>query len=122
MNRTEAQLNSAIPARAASASQPGRTLTTPGGDPASAMISAMSSPADPRRHRHLDALASTLSQVRRLAQRLLETSDLPIAVVTRESGLGSPDNLRKHFSRALRTTPQADRRTFLARGLASLRA
>jgi AraC family transcriptional regulator, transcriptional activator FtrA len=48
----------------------------------------------------------------RLAQRLLETSDLPIDVVARRSGFGSPDNLRKHFSRAVRTTPQAYRRTF----------
>jgi AraC family transcriptional regulator, transcriptional activator FtrA len=50
----------------------------------------------------------------RLAQRLLETSDLPVDVVARESGFGSPDNLRKHFGRALRTTPQAYRRAFRA--------
>ena len=48
----------------------------------------------------------------RLAQRLLETSDLPVEAVARKSGFGSPDNLRKHFSRALRTSPQAYRRTF----------
>jgi AraC family transcriptional regulator, transcriptional activator FtrA len=48
----------------------------------------------------------------RLAQRLLETGDLPIDVIARESGFGSADNLRKHFSRALRTTPQAYRRAF----------
>ncbi len=48
----------------------------------------------------------------RLAQRLLETSDLPIDVVARESGFGSADNLRKHFGRALRTTPQSYRRAF----------
>jgi AraC family transcriptional regulator, transcriptional activator FtrA len=48
----------------------------------------------------------------RLAQRLLETSDLPVDVLARESGFGSPDNLRKHFARALRTTPQAYRRAF----------
>jgi AraC family transcriptional regulator, transcriptional activator FtrA len=48
----------------------------------------------------------------RLAQRLLETSDLPVDMVARSSGFGGPDNLRKHFSRALRTTPQAYRRTF----------
>lgn len=55
-----------------------------------------------------------------LAQRLLETSDLPTDVIARESGFGSPDNLRKHFGRALRTTPQAYRQAFLdppARGL-----
>ena len=48
----------------------------------------------------------------RLAQRLLETSDLPVDSVARRTGFGSPDNLRKHFSRALGTTPQAYRRTF----------
>ena len=48
----------------------------------------------------------------RLAQRLLETSDLSVDVIARESGFGSPDNLRKHFSRALRTTPQGYRRAF----------
>ena len=29
-------------------------------------------------------------------------------------GFGTPDNLRKHFGRALRTTPQAYRRAFRA--------
>ncbi len=48
----------------------------------------------------------------RLAQRLLETSDLPVDVIARESGFGGADNLRKHFRRAIRTTPQAYRRTF----------
>jgi AraC family transcriptional regulator, transcriptional activator FtrA len=48
----------------------------------------------------------------RLAQRLLETTDLPIDLVAHRSGFGTPDNLRKHFSRVLRTTPQAYRRTF----------
>jgi transcriptional regulator GlxA family with amidase domain len=47
-----------------------------------------------------------------LAQRLLETSDLPVESIARESGFGSPDNLRKHFARAVRTTPQAYRRAF----------
>jgi transcriptional regulator GlxA family with amidase domain len=48
----------------------------------------------------------------RLAQRLLETTSLPIDAVARKSGFGTADNLRKHFSRALRTTPQAYRRAF----------
>jgi transcriptional regulator GlxA family with amidase domain len=48
----------------------------------------------------------------RLAQRLLETSDLPVDVIARDSGFGHADNLRKHFGRALRTTPQAYRRAF----------
>ena len=51
----------------------------------------------------------------RLAQRLLETSDLPVDVIARESGFGSPDNLRKHFGRTLRTTPQGYRKAFRAR-------
>jgi transcriptional regulator GlxA family with amidase domain len=50
----------------------------------------------------------------RFAQRLLETSDVPVDRVARESGFGSPDNLRKHFARTLRTTPQGYRRTFRA--------
>jgi transcriptional regulator GlxA family with amidase domain len=48
----------------------------------------------------------------RLAQRLLETSDLPIDSVATKSGLHTASNLRKHFGRALRTTPHAYRRTF----------
>jgi len=54
----------------------------------------------------------------RLAQRLLETGDTPVELVARESGFGSADNLRKHFTRTLRTTPQAYRRTFRAKSLA----
>jgi AraC family transcriptional regulator, transcriptional activator FtrA len=57
-------------------------------------------------------LAWILRERIRLAQRLLETSDLPIDMIARRSGFGTPDNLRKHFSRALRTAPQAYRRTF----------
>lgn len=48
----------------------------------------------------------------RRAQRLLETTDLPVDAIARQSGLGSPDNLRKHFGRAVRITPQAYRRAF----------
>jgi len=50
----------------------------------------------------------------RLAQRLLETTDLPVDVIAHKSGFGTPDNLRKHFARAVRTTPQAYRRAFQA--------
>jgi AraC family transcriptional regulator, transcriptional activator FtrA len=57
-------------------------------------------------------LAWMLRERIRLAQRLLETSDLPVDMIARSSGFGSPDNLRKHFSRTLRTTPQAYRKTF----------
>jgi transcriptional regulator GlxA family with amidase domain len=48
----------------------------------------------------------------RLAQRLLETTGLPVDAVARNCGFGTPDNLRKHFARAVRTTPQAYRRAF----------
>ncbi len=57
-------------------------------------------------------LAWMLRERVRLAQRLLETSDLPVDMIARNSGFGSPDNLRKHFGRTLRTTPQAYRKTF----------
>ncbi|MGH3165704.1 MAG: helix-turn-helix domain-containing protein [Trebonia sp.] len=50
----------------------------------------------------------------RLAQRLLETTALPVDTVARESGFGTADNLRKHFARAVRTTPQAYRQAFKA--------
>jgi AraC family transcriptional regulator, transcriptional activator FtrA len=48
----------------------------------------------------------------RLAQRLLETTGLPVDAVAHKSGFGTPDNLRKHFARTVRTTPQAYRRAF----------
>jgi transcriptional regulator GlxA family with amidase domain len=50
----------------------------------------------------------------RLAQRLLETSDLPVDAVAARSGLRTASNLRKHFGRSLRTSPHAYRRTFQA--------
>jgi transcriptional regulator GlxA family with amidase domain len=50
----------------------------------------------------------------RLAQRLLETTDLPVDVIAGKSGFGTADNLRKHFGRRLRTTPQSYRRAFQA--------
>jgi transcriptional regulator GlxA family with amidase domain len=49
------------------------------------------------------------------AQRLLETSDLPIDVVADRSGFGTAGNLRKHFGRLLHTSPQGYRRTFRER-------
>jgi AraC family transcriptional regulator, transcriptional activator FtrA len=51
----------------------------------------------------------------RLAQRLLETSDLPVEIVAERSGFGSADNFRKHFARGLRTSPQVYRRAFQQR-------
>jgi transcriptional regulator GlxA family with amidase domain len=48
------------------------------------------------------------------AQRLLESTDLPIDVVAARVGLGNAVNLRKHFRRVLGTNPQSYRRTFHA--------
>jgi transcriptional regulator GlxA family with amidase domain len=48
----------------------------------------------------------------RLAQRLLETTSLPVDAVAHRSGFGTADNLRKHFGRTLATSPQAYRRAF----------
>ncbi len=48
----------------------------------------------------------------RLAQQLLEVSDLSIESVAQSSGFCTPGNLRKHFSRVVHTSPQAYRRTF----------
>ena len=56
-----------------------------------------------------------LRQRIQLAQRMLETTDLPVDRVARASGFSTAANLRKHFSRAVRTSPQAYRRTFAAR-------
>jgi transcriptional regulator GlxA family with amidase domain len=47
-----------------------------------------------------------------LAQRLLETSDLSVDRIAGRCGLGTATNLRQHFQRLLRTTPNAYRRTF----------
>ena len=48
----------------------------------------------------------------RLAQRLLEVSDLPIEEVAQNSGFCTAGNLRKHFGRVMHTSPQSYRRTF----------
>jgi transcriptional regulator GlxA family with amidase domain len=53
-----------------------------------------------------------LRQRVQLAQRLLETSDLPIELVAEKSGFGTASSLRKHFSRVVHTSPQAYRRAF----------
>jgi transcriptional regulator GlxA family with amidase domain len=49
-----------------------------------------------------------------LAQRLLETTDLTIDVIASRCALGTATNLRQHFQRLLRTSPNAYRRTFQA--------
>jgi transcriptional regulator GlxA family with amidase domain len=46
------------------------------------------------------------------AQRLLETTDLPIELVAQRCGLGTGTALRQHFRRLAGTSPQAYRRTF----------
>src|SRR5215469_17208232 len=56
-----------------------------------------------------------LRQRIRLAQRLLEMTDLPIDSVAETSGFSTAANLRKHFSRTVHTSPQGYRRTFQAR-------
>jgi transcriptional regulator GlxA family with amidase domain len=47
-----------------------------------------------------------------LAQRLLETTDLPIDLVARRSGFGAAVTLRNHFQRTLGTSPRDYRATF----------
>jgi AraC family transcriptional activator FtrA len=56
-----------------------------------------------------------LRQRLQLAQRLLETSDLPVDSIAQKTGFSTAANLRKHFSRLLRTSPQAYRSTFRSR-------
>lgn len=51
----------------------------------------------------------------KLAQRLLETSDLPVEVVATKSGFSTAGNLRKHFNRMVHTSPQAYRQAFRGR-------
>jgi AraC family transcriptional activator FtrA len=53
-----------------------------------------------------------LAQRVQLAQRLLEVSDLSVESVARESGFCTASNLRKHFGRIVRTSPQAYRHAF----------
>ncbi|MGH3327472.1 MAG: helix-turn-helix domain-containing protein [Streptomycetales bacterium] len=48
------------------------------------------------------------------ARELLETTTLPIDKIAARCGLGSPANLRHHFTRTLGTAPSAYRRAFLA--------
>jgi AraC family transcriptional regulator, transcriptional activator FtrA len=48
----------------------------------------------------------------KFAQRLLETTDLPIELVAVKSGFSTAGNLRKHFGRMVRTSPQAHRQAF----------
>jgi AraC family transcriptional activator FtrA len=57
-----------------------------------------------------------LSQQRtRVAQELLETTELPIEHVAVRSGFGGPATLRAHFARSLGVTPTSYRRSFQTR-------
>jgi AraC family transcriptional regulator, transcriptional activator FtrA len=56
-----------------------------------------------------------LRQRIQFAQRLLETTDLPVDSVAAASGFSTAANLRKHFGRIVHTSPQSYRRTFQAR-------
>ncbi|HXW46750.1 MAG TPA: helix-turn-helix domain-containing protein [Streptosporangiaceae bacterium] len=56
-----------------------------------------------------------LRQRLQLAQRLLETSDIPVDSIARKTGFSTAANLRKHFGRLVRTSPQAYRHSFRAR-------
>jgi AraC family transcriptional activator FtrA len=49
------------------------------------------------------------------AQRMLETSPLPIEVVADRTGMGTAANLRHHFRAQIRTTPLQYRRSFRGR-------
>jgi transcriptional regulator GlxA family with amidase domain len=51
-----------------------------------------------------------------LAQRLLETTDLPVDAVARQAGFGSAPSLRQHFGRVVGTSPQAYRSRFRRAG------
>lgn len=53
-----------------------------------------------------------LNQRLQLARELLESSNMPVARVAESSGFATAPNLRKHFARTLRTSPQAYRETF----------
>lgn len=47
-----------------------------------------------------------------LAQRLLESSDHPVELIARRSGFGTAANLRQHFQRFVRVSPNTYRRAF----------
>ncbi|MFB9878631.1 GlxA family transcriptional regulator [Planobispora siamensis] len=55
-----------------------------------------------------------LDQRLRLAEQLLETTDLPVDAVAARTGLGSPDTLRHHFAARRGITPTDHRRAFRA--------
>jgi len=50
-----------------------------------------------------------------LAQEFLETSDIPVEEVARRCGFGTAMNLRQHFAKHVRTSPNRYRQTFTPR-------
>ena len=53
-----------------------------------------------------------LAQRVRLAQELLETTDDSVERIARRTGLGTPANLRQHFTRATSVNPATYRQVF----------
>ncbi|MDQ3639940.1 MAG: helix-turn-helix domain-containing protein [Actinomycetota bacterium] len=49
-----------------------------------------------------------------LAQRLLESTEQPVELVATHAGFGTAANLRQHFRRSIRVSPNAYRRSFRA--------
>ncbi|MGN6131909.1 MAG: helix-turn-helix domain-containing protein, partial [Nocardioidaceae bacterium] len=73
-----------------------------------------------RSHLGTSPLQWLLDQRTLLAQRLLESTDLPVETVAHRAGFGSAVSLRAHFPRALGTTPSGYRSTFSRREAAPL--
>jgi transcriptional regulator GlxA family with amidase domain len=55
-----------------------------------------------------------LAERLRLAQKLLETTELPLEIIAARAGLGSGSSLRQHFSRYFQVSPSAYRKHFKA--------
>ncbi|ARP84994.1 GlxA family transcriptional regulator [Bordetella genomosp. 9] len=55
-----------------------------------------------------------LAERLRLAQKMLETTELPLEIIAERAGLGSSSSLRQHFSRYFQMSPSAYRRQFRA--------
>jgi transcriptional regulator GlxA family with amidase domain len=55
-----------------------------------------------------------LAERLRLAQKLLETTELPLEIIAARAGLGSGSSLRQHFSRYFQVSPSAYRKQFKA--------
>ncbi|PWK92482.1 GlxA family transcriptional regulator [Fulvimonas soli] len=68
-----------------------------------------------RRHTGTTVGRWLLGQRLALAQRLLETTGLPVARIAERAGFGTPLSLRQHFATAFGTTPASYRREFRGR-------